>query len=249
MHKIILFIIVSMFLSTSGAESSENRLDLRGTDVSNSKERRVSRTERFPTIPDFINKISYDVKKTDSEIALLDQIETSFLQLSENLSEPKRTFLKESQSFWSDYYEKETYGLNPANGFVTLTVEGGKKRINAYRENMKVILEGRKLFIDDLLNDKLDYVDNDDYDKILKRINYLQGRVEYFSEERNRPRVAAGERAWSIFLDADGQFLECCFADEPEVIRMYKMYALKERLKILELQLTALEMLRIEREE
>ena len=245
-----MFIVVFVFLSTSLAESSENEFGLhKKAYMNSSRDRRVTKTQRFPVIPDFINKISYDVKKTRSEIATLNQIETSFQKLSEKLSEPKRALLKESQSYWSEYYEKETYGLNPANGFVTLTVSGKKKKINAYRENMKAILEGRKLFIENLINDKFDYTDRDEYGKIFKRIDFYQGKVEYFSEERNRPRVAAGEGAWYLFLEADSLFMKSYFADEPEKYEMYKMYALKERLKILELQLTALEILRIEREE
>jgi len=73
--------------------------------------------------------------------------------------------------------------------------------------------------------------------------------VEYFSEERNRPRVAAGEKAWKLFIDTEYQFLKGFFADDFEKIEMYKMYILNERLRILELQLAALRILRIEVEE
>jgi hypothetical protein len=127
-------------------------------------------------------------------------------------------------------------------------ISGDVKRINAYRENLKTILEGRKRFLDNLINDKHEFY-SDEQSVILERIKFYQLRVEYFSEERNRPRVAAGEQAWNLFVEVNYQFLICLHADNPEKVKMRNMYVLKERLKILELQLIALEILRIEREE
>jgi hypothetical protein len=249
LHRRIVLAVVLILLFTRGIECAEAEFSLfESDDVKRSSENVISKSERFPVIPDFIKKISYDVKKTDSEIALLDQIDSLFIEVSGNLSDPKLTLLKESQSSWVNYYEKETYGLYPANGFVALT-SGDKKKINAYRENLKVILEGRKSIIENLLNNKHDYLDNGEFSKIEARIKYCQGKVEYFSEERHRPRVVAGEEAWKLYLNANEQFLKSYFADDPEKIEMYKMYAQKERLRILELQLAALERLRIEREE
>jgi hypothetical protein len=248
LKKIFLLIIVIVFLSATGSESSENKPDLQN-DVGNSPSRSAMPGGRIPVIPSFIRNISYDVTKTDSEIALINRIEILFQELSGNLSDPILSLLKESQLSWVDYYEKETYGLNPANGFVVLNIDGGRKRINAYRENMKAILEGRILFINSLMSNEREFPDKTEYDDINRRIRFFQTRVEYFSEERNRPRVWAGEKAWKQFINVNDQFLECIFVDDVERIERYKMYTLEERLKILKLQIAALELLRIEVEE
>ena len=249
MYRKILFIVVLIFLVTKVTECAECSFELHERAAKQTPGNiRVSKSERFHAIPDYINKISYDVTKTDLEMELLDEVEKSFNELSKKQNEEQLELLSKSQEFWLDYYEKETYGLNPANKHVAL-VSGDKKKVNAYRENMKNILEGRKTFIDNLLNDQHDLSDDGDLSSVMERIDFLQGRVEYFSEERNRPRVVAGEEAWMLFLEENDQFLMSYFSENPEQIDMYKMYVRKERLKILELQLTALERLRIEREE
>ena|GEM_PF-5424868 len=246
MYKKIIVSIVLIALSTIGVGSAENSQDVQNNvDIKGFLNQSV-KIESFPALPDYIKKISYDVRKTESEIALLSQIETSFNELSEKLDELERSLLKDSHLLWVDYYEKETYGLNPANSFVVMTIDEDKVKINAYRENLKALLEGRKLYLDNLLNSQHVFPENVEYQDIFARIKFLQARMEYFAEERNRPRVYAGEDAWKRFLDVNDDFLKVHFVDDFEKINMYNMYTLQERLRILELQVPALELLRIE---
>jgi hypothetical protein len=242
----IIIAVVLIALSTIVAESAQNSSNaLDSVDIKGYLSQ-YTKINSFPVLPDYIKNISYDVRKTESEIALLSQIEESFNELSEKLDETERSLLKDSQLLWIDYYEKETYGLNPANDFVVMTINGDKKRINAYRENLKAILEGREFYLNNLINNQHEFPKSDVYQNIFMRIKFFQARMEYLAEERNRPRVYAGEEAWKRFLDVNDDFLKIYFADDFEKINMYNMYTLKERLRILELQVPALEMLRKE---
>ena len=246
MYRKIIIAVVLLIFSTTGAWSAGKSHDAQNNVDIKSYLSQSAEINSFPVLPDFIKNISYDVSKTESEIALLAQIETSFNALSEKLNEAESLLLKDSQLLWNDYYEKETYGLNPANDFVILTIDGDKKRINVYRENLKALLEGRQLYLDNLLNNRHEFPKSEEYPNIFARIKYYQARMEYLAEEKNRPRIYAGEESWKRFLDVNDDFLKVYFIDDFEKINMYNMYALKERLRILELQVPALELLRKE---